>query len=56
MKKKYIQPQMNDGLSTDLSHFLLSSLKGDGLQMEISSDNAKGAAEGRGSFWDETEK
>ncbi len=59
MKKKYIQPLMNDGLSADLSHFLLSSLRtqdSDDVNIQISNSGATGAAEGRGSFWDDTEK
>lgn len=55
MKKNYIQPKINDGLATDLSHFLLSSLKGDGVNMDITSDEATKAAEGRGGFWDDKE-
>lgn len=55
MKKNYIQPKINDGLATDLSHFLLSSLRGDGVSMEITSEGADHAAEGRGSFWDDKE-
>ena len=56
MKKEYMKPMMANGLAMECSKLLMSSLKGDGVQMDISNDGASTAAEGRqGSFWDETE-
>lgn len=55
MKKKYFQPIVKKGLFLE-SRLLVSSLKGDGLNMDINSTGASGDAESRqGSFWDDTE-
>lgn len=55
MKKEYIHPIMKIGMAIE-SSLLVSSLKGDGLNMDINNENASGAAEGReNSFWDEKE-
>ena len=55
MKKVYIQPIVKKGLTLE-SNLLVSSLKGDGVNMEITNDGASGDAESRGgSFWDDTE-
>ena len=51
----YIQPIVKKGLTCE-SNLLVSSLKGDGVNMEITNEGASSAAEGRqGSFWDDSE-
>ncbi len=55
MKKEYIKPVLINGLSME-SGLIMSSLKGDGVNMDISSEGATGDAESRrGSFWEDTE-
>ena len=56
MKKVYIQPIVKKGLALE-SNLLVSSLKGDGLNMDINSTSQEGAtADSRqGSFWEDTE-
>jgi len=55
MKKEYIAPILKRGLSME-SNLICSSLKGDGVHMEINSTGASGDAESRGgSFWDDSE-
>ena len=55
MKKVYIQPIVKKGMTLE-ANLLVSSLKGDGLNMDINSTGASGDAESRGgSFWDDTE-
>lgn len=55
MKKEYITPIVKRGITLE-SNLLVSSLSGDGLQMDINETTAYGDAESRrGSFWEDTE-
>ena len=55
MKKEYIKPILNKGLSME-SGLIMASIKGDGLQMEIKNEGAGSDADSRGgSFWDDSE-
>ncbi len=54
MKKNYIEPKTVI-VAIGIEKILAGSLTGDGVNMDISSENALYDAESRGSFWEDEE-